>query len=46
MKCKHKPKNKELGYVACHMWDEKQIKSGEKQKQCPVCKLWFFPCEF
>ena len=40
----HKPK--ELGYIQWHIWSEEQQKKGRKQKQCPVCKKWFYNCEF
>lgn len=42
-KCRHK--KKEMSYLAWHAMAEKKTKSGEKQKQCPVCKLWFFKNE-
>jgi len=25
---------------------ESQIKAGNKQKRCPICKRYFFPCEW
>lgn len=41
----HKPKSKELSYVAHHEWMEKQIQKGEKQVFCYKCRRWLFPCE-
>ena len=41
--CKHKPKR--LGYIAWHYWAERMAKSGYRQKQCPICRKWFFDCE-
>lgn len=34
-----------LGYMEWHAWADEQIKKGEKQKRCPVCKRYFFPSE-
>ena len=44
-KCKHKPMNKKLRYVAWQEWAERKIKQGHKQRQCPKCKKWLFKCE-
>lgn len=39
--CKnHKPHN--LGMLAWYHWIEEKERRGAKQKQCPVCKRWFF----
>lgn len=43
-KCKHR--KKELGYMQWHRWAEEQYEKGLVQKQCPLCKLWFFPSEY
>lgn len=43
--CKHKPKNKELGYNEWHDWADLKIRRGHKQYQCLVCKKYFFKCE-
>lgn len=44
LKCKHK--KKERGYIQWMRFAEEQTEKGEVQKQCPVCKLWFFPSEY
>jgi uncharacterized coiled-coil protein SlyX len=33
------------GYIAWHDWAEAQTNTGNKQKKCPNCNLWFFPSE-
>lgn len=44
-KCKsHKPKK--LPYIGWHTWAADMDKKGERQTQCPVCKHWFFKCEY
>lgn len=30
------------GYLEWHDWAEEQDRKGIEQKQCPVCKKWFF----
>ena len=42
----HKPKGAELYYLEHHAWADQQIKDGNTQRMCPVCKRWFFPCEY
>jgi hypothetical protein len=42
----HKPILIKMGYIAAHNEAERRMKKGQKQKQCPVCHLWFFPDEF
>lgn len=42
-KCHHKFLSEKLGYVA---WHEMASKRKDKQKQCPVCKLWLFEEEW
>lgn len=34
-----------LGYIAWHRDADQRHKKGQKQKQCPVCKLWCWPDE-
>lgn len=46
-RCNHKPKDwNRMGYISWEEWAEKQIKKGHAPRQCPKCKLWFFPSEF
>lgn len=33
------------GYVAWHLWAERQHKAGKRQRQCALCSKWRFPCE-
>jgi hypothetical protein len=40
----HKPVK--LSYGAWIDFAEAQIKAGNKQKQCPICKRYLFPCEW
>jgi len=40
----HKPVK--LSYNGWNDFASSQIKAGNKQKQCPVCKRYFFPCEW
>ena len=42
----HKPVLIKMGYLAAQSEAERRMKAGQKQKQCPVCHLWFFPDEF
>jgi len=35
-----------LGYMQWHNKSEEIHKKGIKQKQCPKCKLWFWPDEY
>ncbi len=35
-----------LGYIAWHRWAERRARKGDKQTQCPDCKLWLFPEEW
>jgi hypothetical protein len=42
----HKPILLKLSYVAAHNEAERRMAKGQKQKQCPVCHLWFFKDEF
>lgn len=39
-KCFHK--TRKLAYRQAHFDAEQRLKKGEKQVQCPVCKLWFW----
>lgn len=41
--CRHKPLD--LGYLAWHTEAERRMKKGWKQKQCQVCKHWFWKDE-
>lgn len=45
-KCKHNPILSEMGYLSAHAEAERRMKKGQKQKQCPTCKLWFFKDEY
>jgi len=46
-KCKsHKSILSKMSYLAAHREADRRIAKGHKQKQCPVCKLWFFKDEF
>ena len=38
----HKPKSKELSYVAWHEWADKKMRHGACQRQCKDCGRWFF----
>jgi hypothetical protein len=45
--CKrHKPKLAKMSYVSAFEEADRRIAKGQKQKQCPVCYLWFFPDEY
>jgi hypothetical protein len=35
-------KTETMGYLEWHAWAEERVKKGDKQKQCPKCKRWFF----
>jgi hypothetical protein len=39
----HKPKSRELDYIAHSEWVAKQ---RGQQRFCPTCKRWLFRCEF
>lgn len=44
--CNHDHKSRDvMSYNQAHAWAEKKIKHGAIQRQCPVCKLWFFKSE-
>ncbi len=46
-KCsKHKSIVSELGYIQSAEEAERRIGEGQVQKQCPDCKLYFFPDEY
>ena len=38
----HKPKSKELSYVAWHDWADNKMRHGASQRQCKDCGRWFF----
>jgi len=40
----HKPAK--LSYGAWVDFAERQIKAGNRQRYCPVCKHYLFPCEW
>lgn len=44
-RCKHHKKVSPEGYVAWFEWAERKDKQGHKQKQCSICKHYFFKCE-
>ena len=44
-KCNHNPILSKMSYIASFEEADRRIKRGQKQKQCPVCKLWFFKDE-
>lgn len=35
-------KTETMSYLEWHAWAEERVKKGDKQKQCPKCKRWFF----
>ncbi len=41
--CPDCPPRPKLGYMAWHDDAERRTKRGEKSKQCPTCKLWYWP---
>ena len=43
--CNHTT-SKKLGYIDDYHDAEKRQKKGEKQIQCPVCKLWIRESEY
>lgn len=44
-KCEtHRPHN--LGWLEWDADSEKRQKAGQRQKQCPVCKYWFYKDQF
>jgi len=45
-KCNHTHIISNMGYLAAHDDAEKRIAKGQKQKQCPICKLWLFEDEY
>lgn len=34
------------GYITHMNWMTRQHKEGKRQRQCPKCKIWLFPCEW
>lgn len=42
----HKPISEHMGYLKWHDEAERREKKGMKQKQCHVCKRWFWKDEF
>jgi hypothetical protein len=44
-KCSTHKETMPAGYVSWHFEAERRVKAGQKQKQCPVCKLFFFKDE-
>lgn len=43
-KCQHRIKR--MSYIPKMMEDERRAKLGQKQRRCPICKLWFWESEF
>jgi len=44
-KCKSH-KDIKSGYMEWMGWSDGQMKKGARQKQCPICKRWFWPEEY
>jgi len=42
----HRPDNERMGYVAQSEDAHRRMALGQKQRRCPVCKLWFWKHEF
>ena len=41
----HRQEPNPLDYLAWHSRAAEATRRGERQRQCPGCKLWFFPWE-
>ena len=41
-KCNHNPILSKMSYIFSFEEADRRMKRGQKQKQCHVCKLWFF----
>ena len=41
-KCEHRPDTSAYDYLGAHLEGEARHKRGERQKRCPVCRLWIW----
>jgi hypothetical protein len=42
----HNPILSKMSYLGSFAEADRRMAKGQKQKQCPVCHLWFFKDEF
>jgi hypothetical protein len=46
VKSNHTPILSKMSYLAAHAEAEKRLAEGQLQKQCPKCRLYYFPDEY